>query len=1213
MSTDPLVPYRFRRNLVLAASAGTGKTHTLIGVLVHALLGRTASDHAARDVRPEGVVATTFSRKAAAEIRGRLHGAIERLATSPESSPYFGALAAVSGELGVDPSAEAIAAAAARVRSSVSETTVGTLHSFASRVVRASASRAGFPPDLVVDDERAAGERRAKAIREALDLVLETSARERIRRVVDVLGGIEHLEAWVDRRLEQLAERGVRATEVVAANGDCDAIEEQIRALLERVSAVASDPKYEVAAAALLGAWHRGDARAVDEALSALGEIRKPSAKSITAAQSDFADFIDALPGGKSKASRLQRLVESYANRHEHLPQHEALRDLLVAAERCVTAAERSSGALGFSAVLRVARELLAESPDVARAAGRAITVLAVDEFQDTSQVQLDVLKLLRAEPEALAKGVVPHLSTLRREGLLVVGDRKQSIYEFRGADVGVFSELCVGLAGRVAREALAIDEGAAWEPAEPSADFVALQHNRRGTPQLLAFANAFSRESFRTSDGAARLYEVSYRPETEDLRVPPDGPTERTASEGPRVRWIRPAEAEATPSARLGAEAACDAIVAMIAPPSSETAPIRPRDVAVLAASNATLDEVAFGLANRGVPHVMAGRGFFRASEVQDLVAMLRLVEHEDDRLALATVLRGPWCGLSDTTLLALSEAGVGLRTRASSIDVSTVEPAGSRDEARRARDLLLVVESLREARERLGPRGVLREAVRELRLLEVLVQLPRGSQRVANVEKALRMAGRSRHIHDAIARFEAGTEQGSGEAEAATFSEDDDAVRLLTIHASKGLAFPVVVIPEVAKKMRLVTDAATLHFGERGAPPELSASLLVGSGRTVRPASLERAREDIARRRGAERARLAYVAVTRAEREMVLVGGQAAAMGGRSATSAQTIAAALEGVLSSQRAGETVLEEEAPGPRRALEPVEPPHEVRPPVEAIAATPRPARRLALAPTALADFAHCPRRFELVHVDGLPERARGRGARPEGRAATEGERGEVPLDARLEGTLAHRVLERLAAPAWGTARARSEASALLAAEGVGPEHSRHAAIVGRVVAFVESEYARAVTAEGASLLREHAFVLEVHRGGVGLVLGGTIDLLVEWPDGSLDVVDYKRAVGPDLDPYGFQLDIYRLAVLARSSRVRAGIVFLGGLAQEPLWRAPFDAETLERDLIALAGRLAEARARGTFSRASVAVCEGIHCGFIRRCHPHHGASESADA
>src|SRR6185295_13582226 len=85
-------------------------------------------------------------------------------------------------------------------------------------------------------------------------------------------------------------------------------------------------------------------------------------------------------------------------------------------------------------------------------------------------------------------------------------------------------------------------------------------------------------------------------------------------------------------------------------------------RDIAVLATTNGMLDAAAFALAQSEIPYVVAGKSFFRAREVRDLSAMLALVLDPGDRLAMLGVLRGPWVGAHDETLLGLTRAGEGL-----------------------------------------------------------------------------------------------------------------------------------------------------------------------------------------------------------------------------------------------------------------------------------------------------------------------------------------------------------------------------------------------------------------------------------------------------------------------------------------------------------------------------------------------------------------------
>ncbi len=165
--------------------------------------------------------------------------------------------------------------------------------------------------------------------------------------------------------------------------------------------------------------------------------------------------------------------------------------------------------------LLRVAQDALRDRPEIGRAVREEIDALLVDEFQDTSRVQRDLVYLLRErEDAAAARGPIGPVATgdrrgapptprreapaaagLAAHGLFLVGDRKQSIYGFRGADVAVFSRIAADLAGRAAGLALALPEEA-WagaSPDDPIASFVALRESHRSEEAILAFVNAYA------------------------------------------------------------------------------------------------------------------------------------------------------------------------------------------------------------------------------------------------------------------------------------------------------------------------------------------------------------------------------------------------------------------------------------------------------------------------------------------------------------------------------------------------------------------------------------------------------------------------------------------------------------------------------------------------------------------------------------------------
>jgi ATP-dependent helicase/nuclease subunit A len=760
------------------------------------------------------------------------------------------------------------------------------------------------------------------------------------------------------------------------------------------------------------------------------------------------------------------------------------------------------------------------------------------------------------------------------------VGDRKQSIYAFRGADVGVFVATCVELAGERAAKALELPPGAVPLPARATADFFALRDSHRATASLVGFVNAFSAECFRGAGDD--VSEARYAPAVESLVVPDAAPR----LPGPAAIWLRP-PGEARETSRLEDATLATSFIAAAIERAGEDGPTyRFRDFAILAQSNEMLDAAAFALSRAGVPHVVAGRGFFAAREVQDLVAILRWIDRPSDRAALLAVLRGPCAALGDRTLVGLTEPHRGLVTdleRWDSLERRGLVEDGDREALDRARATL---RALRRSAERLGPGRTLREAVRAFEIEQTLLLQPRGVQRIANVRKLLLLADEERTVRGLLDRV-ARAERRAREPEAATFSEDDDAVRLLTIHASKGLAFRVVIVPQLgAAPVRSATTALGVDL--RASPAWLATKVVDARGEPVTTPSIERL---VARERAlfrADRRRLMYVAVTRARERVVFVGG--IKPGGRSEPS---FGAALE-ALSADGAHLEVREAPIAPPRTVARVAEAAVELEPP--------HPPRTLeiAIAPTALQDFHHCARRFELVHLVALPEptpSALGRFRRD----------GVAQPSARLEGDALHRVLERIDVAAFGAANAADRAREALAFgdADLGLDTPARERVVRAAARFLASDYARSVREGGAETFRERAFVLAVAGADLTVTLRGAMDLVVVWPNGDVDVVDYKRARGPDARPHALQLDVYAAAAqgLARG-RVRAGAVFLGGDgAPAPAFRPPLVRRKLEAHLVALAGDLLDARRADRFPRASPKTCHAIGCGYFHLCHP----------
>ena len=839
--------YALPRNLVLAASAGTGKTHALVGVVVHLLLGARAGGA----VEPARIVATTFSRKAAAEIRARVTSEVERLALDPAASVYA---AGIRAYIAKDTE---IARRARKALARLPQARFGTLHSFATGLVQRYAVEIGLGPGFELASEADARARTEDALARALERRLETRPDD-LRALAEAAGGIDRLIYSLRRVLGQLEEDGRSARELVVDDSDVRILEQQMTRLVEHARAVSNHPRAELVARELGSAWDSKDGARIEEAAAALTGLsaagkKTPELESFFAFRAELA--------GTTNPERGRRLARAWRARHLFGEAAVLVRDVVAEAEVEIEEAGRARALLGFGEILRAARALLRDRPDVRTEISSGIDALLVDEFQDTSRVQRDLLQLLWTT-DTSAKGVIPPIASMRGQGLLVVGDRKQSIYGFRGADVGVFAELAVGLAGSPAREALGIPVGVTWEPKEPLADFHALRHNRRSVASILAFANAFSARRFQPGEPPPELFEIAYVPDTEDLLVPP----ERSSELGPpRTTWLRVVPKGSSSTRLEEALVIAQRIRALAAEGMAY------REMAVLATTNGMLDAVAFALAQAEVPYVVAGKSFYRAREISDLAAMLALVLDPNDRLALLEVLRGPWAGVHDETLLGLVDPGRGLSLR------TPAGPLVHEEDETAVKAITVLVDALHRCAGRLGAGAILREAVQATGFEEVLLGMPRGPQRVANVQKLLSMADREPDAHAFNAWLAEAKEQELAESEAATFSEQDDAVRLLTVHASKGLDFPVVFVPEIgAAPPRTDKGVARVTLGAGDASNTLSVRVSDETGLVLEPPSYARGHDGTKRRERAERQRLAYVALTRAADRMFLVGGR-------------------------------------------------------------------------------------------------------------------------------------------------------------------------------------------------------------------------------------------------------------------------------------------------------------------------------------------------
>jgi ATP-dependent helicase/nuclease subunit A len=524
----------------------------------------------------------------------------------------------------------------------------------------------------------------------------------------------------------------------------------------------------------------------------------------------------------------------------------------------------------------------LLERPEVLTRAAERYKFFLVDEFQDTNALQqqlLDRLALRKDERESA--------------NLFIVGDQKQSIYGFRGADVTVFSEMTKTL----------LAAGGASMP---------LFLNFRSQPPLIDFCNYLFARLFRPAE------EVPEKERAELGHVDHEFSEARRELEdsSPLVELMITTEssgdeddpkAEQT-SRQLDAEQVARRIILLVhdgnraaegfgdkthtaesGREAGRPREIRYSDIALLfrAMTHVQAYESVFRRAN--IPYqTVLGRGFYEREEITDLIQLLRFLDNKTDELALAAVLRSPLCGISDNALL-------GLRCAPSLAELESREdPLKHFTKTRklylalrRHRDIAFISEDEHQLLDRAAEliKGLiarqhhyplstlLRFAVDQSEFATVIAANFNGAQRLANVQRlftlAERFEGSGAHlIRDFVRYVEEFEAIGSRESEG-QIDEATNAVKLMTIHQAKGLEFPVVVIPDLQRSSKPL-DNWVLLDRQRG----LTLKVPDGRGKLVAGLTFSQFEKRHAWRESFESMRLLYVAATRARDRLILSG---------------------------------------------------------------------------------------------------------------------------------------------------------------------------------------------------------------------------------------------------------------------------------------------------------------------------------------------------
>ena len=550
----------------------------------------------------------------------------------------------------------------------------------------------------------------------------------------------------------------------------------------------------------------------------------------------------------KNLCRELKTLLENAAERAgQNLAGH--LLDWLQGFVQAMETEKRIRGVLDFQDLLLHARNLLHDHTEVRRYFQRRIRYLLVDEFQDTDPLQAELVfflaELLSQQGEAAAADWTQ--VRLAPDKLFLVGDPKQSIYRFRRADMQIYA--------RAKRLLSALKNN------EP----LLIRQNFRSAPRLLRAINDLFAPQMQGGD-----YQADYVP----LEPAPERP-----DAGPGLALLFPSTgyAAGTMPDYYRHEAVLIARFLRWAVTSAES-PVRVwdrrtqqarrpefRDIAILFPVTGGLPYYEEALRACGVPFQLdAGRQFYGRREICDLLSVLQAVDDPEDTIAVAAALRARVFGLSDEDLFLYRQAG-------GRFDYLRQQTPPSESDASRSVDRALrQLQQWHDRRATTSLSGLVNGILDDSFHLQFSLLLPEGEQTVGNLLHMVELARCFENQPGACLRAFVSWLEQRAEAEVAEagipLDEQEDAVHMLTIHAAKGLEFPVVALASMGCGRRSLENLLIDH-----ASGQIAVSFSCG-GRRLRTANFDSLGQIEQQRGQAEDLRLFYVAATRAKDCLVI-----------------------------------------------------------------------------------------------------------------------------------------------------------------------------------------------------------------------------------------------------------------------------------------------------------------------------------------------------
>ena len=841
-------------NFIVEAGAGTGKTYALVSRVI--ALVKAGPDHGG--ARMEHIVAITFTETAAAELSERIRSRMEQLLDATHDDNAGDLLLPLSDER------ERLTVAIEEL----DQATIQTIHSFAGQLLRERPMDVGLPPGWLQLDALAASQRFDEQWDSWLEWALGNGAdvpaelQNTLRYLVSANIGVARWQG-IARAFSEHYEK-LRADHTVQHYDLAPVVQQTLEELQELIAGCddPSDRLYQQLAGAI----------ATVEAVSRVADDPPAAAQVLEqGAPVDFANSVGVQKNWTINTKAVRDNFRESGRAFQETVRASALAILLrsLRAQFAVEyeAERKSDGVVTFTDLLVWARDILRDNAAARHHFQRKYSHILIDEFQDTDPLQAEIAFYLAAAPDADVIHQPWHTLPLSTGKLFLVGDSKQSIYRFRGADVSITARVKAG--------------GQLQE--------LTLTENRRSQQRVLDWVNATFSQIMVEADDQAPPVQAEYLPLEAHAAIQQPSLGSVTVFGGPVLGAAAMRRMRSQHIARLIAAGVSDGGQRrqVYDQSTSQTRPASRRDVCILIRERTGLGILQWELDVAGIPYrIEGGSLLFDTQEVQDLLNCLQAIDDPTDAICVAAALRSPAFACSDADLLRWKDAGGPWDYLSVPLD-----GAGQRQQQSERRQRLMAVSPVWAAmgvlrdyhgrRQSLTVAALISEFVRERRLEELDLAEYRAREiwrrRQFIIEQArsleatsLDTVGQSSwNLHQFIRWANHQRDEHSRITETAVPESDDDAVRIMTMHSAKGLEFPIVILQDLDIAARPRPPERVL-FNSESDTLEVNASNR--NAAPVRTGGYAQVEDEEKRHARAEKTRLAYVAATRA-RDHLLV----------------------------------------------------------------------------------------------------------------------------------------------------------------------------------------------------------------------------------------------------------------------------------------------------------------------------------------------------